>query len=566
MLIQNIKSKYNIYKKNNIFLIGDNIKIEEDEEKLLTLGLGYIETSKYKHDIHIEEIEESKDQLNKTIYSYSHHLKPYTTPSYKFTNEFIEKSSEYSKKLKNMNLCPSSNTIEQLKNRTDIVIKPADKNVGITLIDKDIYIEICAEHLNDPNTYKKLEKDPLETSCKKVKAMLNMLYDNKLIDLITLNKLMPRNTRLGLFYGLLKLHKEKLGLRPIVSQINHPTRLINIYLHNKLEILTKEAFTAIPNSYELTKLLKQVKYNPKLVLITADITSLYTNIPTKWGIKNLLEIYNKYKYKIDLDPIALNIMLYNVLTLNVFEFNNNYFIQQKGTAMGSNLAPTYAGTVLRNLEENWLKRTKYTLELFKRYIDDLFIIYDNTNNSLDEFIDELKTVYDPLELTVNTSADEIVFLDLVIVLDHTSKNLQTKLYKKEIGHSEPLPYSTNHPKHILLNTLSSESLRTTRLTSCPTLNRVNQIKLLQSALKKGYPYTKAHKAIFKKFNKEYSDKKVERSYNRSDLMLTFQGDETNKLKSYLQNTWAEKFPTQKLNISIKLKKNLKRLLTHPKIE
>ena len=411
-----------------------------------------------------------------------------------------------------------------------------------------------------------MDKNPLETSCKKIKAMLNMLYDKKLIDLITFNKLIPKNTRLGLFYGLLKLHKEKLGLRPIISQIDHPTRQINIYLHNKLEIITKEAFTAIPNSYELTQLLKQVKYNPNLVLITADITSLYTNIPTKWGINNVLDKYNKYKYKIDLDPTALNIMLYNVLTLNVFEFNNNYFIQQNGSAMGSNLAPTYAGIVLRNLEEKWLEGTKYNLVLFKRYIDDLFIIYDNQNNSLNEFIGELETIYDPLKLTVKTSTKEIVFLDLVIVLDHTFKNLQTKLYKKEIGCSEQIPYSTHHPKHILLNTLSSESLRTTRLTSCPTLNRVNQIKLLHSALKKGYPFTKTNKAIFKKFNKKYTDNKVKYSNNGSNIALTYQGDVTNKLKSYLQNTWREKFPTQKLNISIKLKKNLKRLLTHPKME
>lgn len=461
------------------------------------------------------------------------------------------------------NSFPNSNVIKQLKDREDIVIKNADKNIGITIIDKKIYNEMCHEHLGDPYTYKKLEKNPLDASCTKIKAILNMLFDKKLIDLDTLNKLMPKDSRLGIFYGLLKLHKEKLGLRPIVNHINHPTRAINIYLHNKLEIITKEALTDIKNSYELVKLLKEIKYIPNLVLITADIKSLYTSIPTKWGIKNLLEIYNTYKNKIDLDPLALHIMLYNVLTLNIFEFNNNYYVQQKGTAMGSNLAPTYASTILRNIEEKWLKITKYKLVVFKRYIDDIFIIYDNKDNNLECFLTEFSKIYNPLELTILNTTDEIIFLDLTIILNHTSKTIETKLFKKEIGHSEPIPYSTCHPKHILFNTLSGESLRTTRLTSCPILNKVNQIKILNSALKKGYPISKTKKAIFKRSD-NMNRNKEEQSYKKSEIVLTYQGEKTSQLKLYMQQTWKSRYPDKKLGICIKLNKNLKRLLTHPK--
>ena len=100
--------------------------------------------------------------------------------------------------------------------------------------------------------------------------------------------------------------------------------------------------------------------------------------------------------------------------------------------MGSNFAPTYAGCVLRSIEENWLLTSSFSnnLKLFKRYIDDIFIIYNNENNNLPEFISEFNNVYKPLELTVLSSHDRIDFLDVTVVLNHNLNKIETKLFKK----------------------------------------------------------------------------------------------------------------------------------------
>ena len=360
----------------------------------------------FKPHITIADIEDAKLNLNEAIYQSKNAtwFKPFGLPDYKLTNEFIKNSSLYIQGIEsNSNI--ESYSARNLKNNNNIIINPADKNVGITVINKTAYIDLCLNHLDDKDTYTKLDNNPLAACRSKIVAMLNMLLINKSIDLETFNSLIPKEPRLGLFYGLLKLHKDKLGLRPIVSQIGHPTRQINIYLHNKLEIITREALTAIKNSYELTKQLKEIEYSPNLVLITADISSLYTSIPTKWGIKNLLNIYKIYTKRIGLDALTLNILVHNVLNQNIFEFNKNFYLQKKGTAMGSNFAPTYAGCVLRSIEENWLLSSSFSnnLKLFKRYIDDIFIIYNNENNNLPEFISEFNNVYKPLELTVLSS-------------------------------------------------------------------------------------------------------------------------------------------------------------------
>lgn len=518
----------------------------------------------FKPHIAITDIEEAKLNLNKTIYSLKNgtSFKPFGLPNYKYTNQFIKNSSIYINGIET-NSPNKSYSIMNLRNNIDIVIKPADKNIGTTVINKEVYIDLCLNHLEDKNTYTKLVNNPLVACRSKIVAMLNMLLANKFIDLKTFNILIPKEPRLGLFYGLLKLHKEKLGLRPIVSQIGHPTRPINIFLHNILEIITREAYTAIKNSYELVKGLKEIKYNSNLVLISADITSLYTSIPTKWGISNLLNIYNKYKNKIGLDSLALNILVHNVLTQNVFEFNDNFYLQKEGTAMGSNLAPTYAGCVLRNIEENWLLNSIFSknLTLFKRYIDDIFIIFNNENNNLNEFLSEFNNVYKPLELTVVSSKNLIDFLDLTIMLNHSDGIIETKLFKKKIGQKEPIPFDSCHPKHILLNTLSGEALRADRLNSNKIESDLNKIILFKNALNKGYPFRKTKRAIYKSL---YSKEK-ELNIRKSEIKLTYQGIQTDHIKRYLQKTWSSKYTDNRLRVGMKLNKNLKRLLTHPKI-
>ena len=89
-----------------------------------------------------------------------------------------------------------------------------------------------------------------------------------------------------------------------------------------------------------------------------------------------------------LNPIALKTLLYNTLTQNVFTFNNNYYQQIKGTAMGTIMAPTYANCYLKHKEELWLTQEPLlkNIILIKRYIDDIFIIYDNSDNDLNIFL------------------------------------------------------------------------------------------------------------------------------------------------------------------------------------
>ena len=72
-----------------------------------------------------------------------------------------------------------------------------------------------------------------------------------------------------------------------------------------------------------------------------------------------------------------------ILENNSFCFNDTYFLQTKGTAMGTKFAPVYATLVLAYLEEKMYEKSEEDfnqtfrsyLEInFKRFLDDCFLI------------------------------------------------------------------------------------------------------------------------------------------------------------------------------------------------
>jgi len=560
--IIDIESNYKITRFQNIFLIGE-VKLNEKEIEILNQGLKFTPKSNYNSKIPIGELNSQSKKIDKAIYEAKNpnqYLKPFQIP--KYSQNILEENFKYIEKLqKGSNKKQNNKCLLNLKNRKDITIKPADKNIGISIFNTKTYIEIIENNLKDKITYKQLEGNPLENCCKKLKALLINLLNKEKINTKDHNRMIPKEPRIGLFYGLPKLHKKVFSIRPIVSQINHPTRQINKFLHEQLQEINTKAYTALPNSYKLTEILSQIEYDSNIVMISFDIVNLYTNIPTKFGINNILEIYQGKEKNID--SLTLNILLHNVLSQNIFEFNRKYYTQIQGTAMGSCLAPTYAGCVLRNLEEKWLKTTtfiKYII-LFKRYVDDILILYNNKDKNIEEFIKEFQEVYKPLKLTNEINKNNINFLDITIELNHLERKIEHKLYKKEIGQTEIIDITSNHPTNVLYSTLQGESLRASRLNSNPINTKMEQQILLNKALKKGYSKKKARKAIYKNF--DIKNQKDNEPINT--ISLTYQGTNTMAIKHNLQAHLREKHPHARLRIAYKTEKNLKRLLTKPSI-
>ena len=72
--------------------------------------------------------------------------------------------------------------------------------------------------------------------------------------------------------------------------------------------------------------------------------------------------------------------------MNSFMFNDTYYLQIQGTAMGPSTAPSYANLFLGKLEHESLETENKLPRMWWRYIDDIFTILTHGNPTLGNLI------------------------------------------------------------------------------------------------------------------------------------------------------------------------------------
>ena len=121
-------------------------------------------------------------------------------------------------------------------------------------------------------------------------------------------------------------------------------------------------------------------------------------------------------------------LLQVVLTNNFFDFNGKHYHHKSGTAMGTKLAPSYANLFMTKFEQAHVYTYHLQPTMWKRFIDDIFLIWPHDMETLLEFIQHLNTVHPKIKFTSAISPSEIAFLDLTIY--HRDKTVYKIIYQK----------------------------------------------------------------------------------------------------------------------------------------
>ena len=98
---------------------------------------------------------------------------------------------------------------------SDLVICPADKGASIVVMPKSKYIQFCHTHLADCLTYETVKAIP-SIQPMFLEAAADLL---KILPARVRRRLQALGTRMPNFYGLPKLHKNPVVIRPIVSLV-----------------------------------------------------------------------------------------------------------------------------------------------------------------------------------------------------------------------------------------------------------------------------------------------------------------------------------------------------------
>ena len=181
-------------------------------------------------------------------------------------------------------------TLKKLGSNPDLVIKPFDKGSGICLMDTSLYISKIEEHLADLLTYKELNSSSTQAIRNDVLSTLDNLHNTHWIVDVTRHNLTPaKPTHTPLFYVLPKVHKPNIPPQPILSACDNPTDQLSNYVTHFKQALVEILPSYIWDSNHFLQLVESLTPLPEnTILVTAGVTSLYTNISHEEGIESIL--------------------------------------------------------------------------------------------------------------------------------------------------------------------------------------------------------------------------------------------------------------------------------------
>ena len=131
---------------------------------------------------------------------------------------------------KNDNIINVLHHLKELKNDRDLVVLSADKVNAADIMDTLKYEDKMTNFLSDESTYRLLEKDPTPSLQRKMNATLLQLKKDRKIPTTKYNTLRCSSGRIPSIYGLPKIHKPDVPLRPIVSFYSSPTYELSKFL------------------------------------------------------------------------------------------------------------------------------------------------------------------------------------------------------------------------------------------------------------------------------------------------------------------------------------------------
>ena len=261
--------------------------------------------------------------------------------------------------------------------------------------------------------------------------------------------------------------------------------------------------------------MKRVGEIPKgTILVTADVVALYPSIPHDGGLEVFRKQYDKFKDKIV--PTEDIIKMANfVLKNNIFEFDCKFYQQIQGTAIGTKFAPPYACIFMDYVETEFLKTQAIKPWLWKRFIDDIFFIWTDSERNLSKLLKDLNEFYPNLKFTYDISKEKINLFDGKIVTD---------LYCKPTDSHQYLHYDSRHAEHIKRSMIFSQTLRLKRICSQKS-DLDSHVKELKNWFsKRGYPAKVICEQVNRDLRSEENVKEKDRQHMKENgvlLVLTY---------------------------------------------
>lgn len=322
--------------------------------------------------------------------------------------------------------------LTKLKKNTDVILLRPDKGSGVIVMDTCDYHRKFEPILNDRSKLK-VDEQQEDASVKVAKSVSKLLNDLKTRGVISLDQhrhLQPKGAVPPRLYGLPKTHKEGVPIRPIVCMTRCALESLSKWLAATLNPI-ENSFTTrcVKDSFEFVEKLAELDV-PNTIMASFDVSALFTNVPV---IETIDIIVEETRRRPDLCPLPLDLLRDMLLlcTCNVqFLFNNVFYRQTDGVAMGSALGPLFANVFMGHIERLLSVDIDSACLFYVRFMDDTFSLVRNKEEA-SKLLKLFNAVHPNLHFTTELeSSKSLSFLE-VLVRRRTDDSFSFSIFRKK---------------------------------------------------------------------------------------------------------------------------------------
>ena len=421
-----------------------NYKLTICEENALRLGLKHhILPAKINYDNIKVEVEKCVNKLC----PHDEILDESFKDKIKFNvNSFVKSSNSVCSKFSNQKF---HSTLKNLSHNKSIKIVNMDKGNGVVIMNTKDYYAKLDKIVLDKTKFEEIkfntdDKNPIIKKQNSVKYYLDT-YVKDSVDIDTFNSLIPVGSQPGKIYGMAKVHKEGVPLRPVVSMIKTSEYCLAKYLDTFIQ-------PNIPISYSVnstTQFLDSLKtyvFSAQSKIISFDVVSLFTNVPLEETINIICKkVYGPQSLK---KPPFKQLIFKRMLFLaceGIFMYKGKYFKQLDGVAMGSPLGPSLANFFLGHLETTIIQNNIYFPNFYCRYVDDIFSIF-NSDTDINNFFDFLNKIHPNMKFTKDEALNDKPFPFLNVEVKVNNDVFDSWIYRKPTNTNVFLNYRAIAPQ------------------------------------------------------------------------------------------------------------------------
>ena len=231
--------------------------------------------------------------------------------------------------------------------------------------------------------------------------------------------------------------------------------------------------------------------NSEYIIASLDVCNMYPTLPTCSKALSTVRAYlEANRDKLDLYGFSIThvIWMLGFLLENTYiSYNGNHYIQTSGIGTGLHSSGAYADIIIDDLYTNVIQKSSIKPIGNGNYVDDAVVIWPNTRETLDQFKNDLSSVWDSVDFELEVDeGDGIPFLDMLLSKAADGR-IKYSFYQKPTNSGKYLHFSSHCSTAIKTNIVRNEAKRVHRACSdkVDVWNHLEKIK--SDFTKSGYP-------------------------------------------------------------------------------